>query len=327
MTAAFLCAFLVVNFVCCFYCNMPQTIPNLDRYTVNKHKTRQYNFYGLEGFGITSTDKHGFFNDSTVIPQEAKTICIGSSQTRAVGVDTSENYVSRLNILNSAYKAYNIGNDGKFMRDNLYRLPYIPKSFASCKLIILETPFLPTLTDWDEIILFLEANNTPIIKQNWKDRNIVFQIYRSLPFPYLHFSINQIKTLLKNRTDTVDNPVDLVQFGDKANRVMKLLKNRLGDMPVIIMYLPRVHLEKSGHITISNDDECQKILKEACEANHILYVYDQLSATFIENYETHRILPYGFLNSHIGQGHLNAEGHRMIAETLHKILQEEGLGQ
>ena len=184
------------------------------------------------------------------------------------------------------------------------------------------------MSEWNEIIRLLEANDAPIESQDWKDGNLLYRLYRSLPYAVLIRS-NVLKirdAQRKAKTDNTDS-MTMAQYKQKANHAMQLLRERLGDMPLIIMYLPRVHLEKDGHITISNDDERQKILKEVCETNHILYVYDQLSATFIENYETHRILPYGFLNSHIGQGHLNAEGHRMIAETLHKILQEEGLGQ
>ena len=328
MTAAFLCAFLVVNFACCFYSNSANAITNPDRYTEHKFKTKNHIFYGKEGYGITATDKNGFYNDGNVPPERANVLCIGSSQTEALQVHSNHRYVSQLNHLNSVYNAYSLGVSGQFLDKALFRLPYIPKSFPRCKLIINETPSLPTMPEWNEIIRLLEANDAPIESQDWKDGNLLYRLYRSLPYAVLIRS-NVLKIRDAQRKAKTDNndSMTMAQYKQKANHAMQLLRERLGDMPLIIMYLPRVHLEKSGHITISNDDECQKILKEACEANHILYVYDQLSATFIENYETHRILPYGFLNSHIGQGHLNAEGHRMIAETLHKILQEEGLGQ
>lgn len=42
-----------------------------------------------------------------------------------------------------------------------------------------------------------------------------------------------------------------------------------------------------------------------------------------KGYNEHRILPNGFIDSPIGSGHLNANGHRMIAELLGPILAQE----
>ena len=47
-----------------------------------------------------------------------------------------------------------------------------------------------------------------------------------------------------------------------------------------------------------------------------------MSVPFTESYRRKHVLPYGFLNSRIGTGHLNIYGHRIIADSLEKILED-----
>lgn len=322
LVAGFL-AFLGANVFSYFYYNAATGITNPDRYTKFKRETRKNNFYGKEGYGITITDENGFYNDGKVSPEIAEVLCIGSSHTEAIHVDTGKNWVSQMNVLNSAYNAYNLGISGQFIASSLYRLPFIPYFFHECKIIICETPHLGTLEDWEKIILYLENNDAPIKNVDWKKNSLIGKIYFS--FPYFELCLGQFNEL--KRGGGSPPSCDLQDYRKKVNCAMGLLRQRLGNMPLVIVYLPRIRLERDGHITITNDDERQTILKEACQANQILYVFDQLSSAFIENYEVHRILPYGFINSHVGQGHLNVEGHRIVAETLNKVLQEEGSAQ
>ena len=339
MISAFLGAFLVINFASFFYSNTARAITNPDRYTTTKHQSKAYNFYGREGYGITATDKNGFYNDGQVFPKDAGVLCIGSSQTEAVNVDMQENFVSVLNQRNPSLRAYNLGVSGSFLSSTLYRLPFIPQNFPKCTAIVAETPNLPTLEEWDKIIHLLENNDAPIENQDWKDSNIIFRLYRSMPYAsLLRQQINELRNSKKARMNKTTNipqegkqknikTAEAFEYRQKAHYALKLLRKKLGDMPLVIIYLPQLHFENNGTITITNDDELQKILKEACKTNHIMYGYDQLCSTFMENYETHRIVPYGFLNSQIGQGHLNVEGHRMVAETLYNIFEKEGIVQ
>ena len=333
MGAAFLCALFAANFLCFFYFNTAKSITNPKLYSTTKCKTQEYIFYGQEGYGITTTDINGFYNDGHVLPENARVICIGSSQTQAVQVNTNQNYVSQLNKLNSAYNTYNVGIGGQYLNETLYRLPYIPHNFPMCKIIINETPTLPTLKELDKIIHQLELNSAPIDNQDWKDKNLFFRLYRSMPYAGLLFSQLQelrettnVKTA-NNAGSKAAESIDLSEYRGKANYAMELLRNHLGDIPLIIVYLPSYRIEKDGSISATNDIKQKEILQEACESHQIVFVHDQIKTVWFRNYESNRRLPYGFQNSHVGQGHLNAEGHRMLAEVLHKILQEEGFGQ
>ena len=50
-----------------------------------------------------------------------------------------------------------------------------------------------------------------------------------------------------------------------------------------------------------------------------------MSERFLQAYEAEHILPHGFANTAMGQGHLNADGQRLVAEALYDaILEAEG---
>ena len=49
-----------------------------------------------------------------------------------------------------------------------------------------------------------------------------------------------------------------------------------------------------------------------------------LTQDFLDAYESEHILPHGFVNTAAGEGHLNAEGHEIIARALYEIIQQEG---
>jgi hypothetical protein len=55
--------------------------------------------------------------------------------------------------------------------------------------------------------------------------------------------------------------------------------------------------------------------------NGVLFV--DMTGVFISAYNTRRDLPYGFLNTAVGVGHLNKNGHAIIAVELFKRIQEQ----
>ena len=49
-----------------------------------------------------------------------------------------------------------------------------------------------------------------------------------------------------------------------------------------------------------------------------LKIFIDTDNDFIELYKTKHILPYGFINTKVGSGHLNKYGHEVIAKRLAK---------
>ena len=76
-------------------------------------------------------------------------------------------------------------------------------------------------------------------------------------------------------------------------------------------------------MTVASSPEYLRAFSEACEAAGVLFV--DMSERFLQAYEAEHILPHGFANTAMGQGHLNADGHRLVAEALYDaIVEAEG---
>lgn len=320
----FIFSFICINILSYFYFFSAKAITNWNGYTISKHQlNREYNFYGVEGFGITSMDGNGFNNDGLVKPKEAKIICIGSSQTEALQVNTSQNYVSKLNLLDKNFKAYNIGVSAQFLNKSLYRLPLIPKYFSSCKVIVAETPWFPTLKEMDEMIRILETNNVPINNLDWKDKRPLMKIYRNLPFASVmnrQFELLSKKGKNVNTHQTTDKE-DLQQYEKQIEYAIYLLRKQLKNTPIIFVYLPKFQMERNGQITFQKEKK-ESIIRKICGDNHIVFI--NMAPTFYNAYEKFRVLPYGFRNSAVGKGHLNENGHRLVALQLAATIYEKG---
>jgi hypothetical protein len=52
----------------------------------------------------------------------------------------------------------------------------------------------------------------------------------------------------------------------------------------------------------------------ACDQNGFTLI--NMAQSFLQTYDKDHVLPYGFINTAVGTGHLNKYGHRMIAQEL-----------
>ena len=89
---------------------------------------------------------------------------------------------------------------------------------------------------------------------------------------------------------------------------------------LIIVYHPSLILNKDGTASANVDQELSEFFATCCEKNGIIFLY--MSNQFLESYENESILPHGFTNTSIGTGHLNKNGHALIAESLYEIMKE-----
>ncbi len=48
-----------------------------------------------------------------------------------------------------------------------------------------------------------------------------------------------------------------------------------------------------------------------------------MTASFIKLYEQNHILAHGFINTAVGEGHLNKYGHKAIAEAVAAVIKED----
>ena len=89
------------------------------------------------------------------------------------------------------------------------------------------------------------------------------------------------------------------------------------DGKIILTYIPSLYLDNNG-MQVNDNPEINMLLQMAPEFD--IHVLDATIA-FKEKYNEEQIFPLGYWNTHYGPGHLNAEGHRTLADALYKILE------
>jgi hypothetical protein len=91
------------------------------------------------------------------------------------------------------------------------------------------------------------------------------------------------------------------------------------NLNVLIFYHPHLKINFDGSVSPDTDDEYLKLFKTVCDNNGIYFV--DMTEPFMQAYSEQDILPHGFWNTHVGEGHLNKNGHRIIAGELYNRIQ------
>jgi hypothetical protein len=93
------------------------------------------------------------------------------------------------------------------------------------------------------------------------------------------------------------------------------------DGEIIVVYVPRYSIEKDGSMVVDAEDEMDEFVS-ACRDNNIGLI--DMTEAYEEAYVSGHIVPNGFYNTNAGTGgHLNKNGHRLVAEQIIKYIEEE----
>ena len=91
-------------------------------------------------------------------------------------------------------------------------------------------------------------------------------------------------------------------------------------LKIIIVYHPETEIDDNGNLRTDTEPGLIDVFKQSCDENGI--VFADMTETFKAAYLRDHTLPYGFSNSPVGKGHLNKNGHAMVAEELYKLICE-----
>jgi hypothetical protein len=83
---------------------------------------------------------------------------------------------------------------------------------------------------------------------------------------------------------------------------------------LIIFYHPTLNIQKDGTVYERSDNDYLQVFQNICLNNDILFI--NMGNAFIKEYENNHVLPHGFSNTAVGRGHINKNGHRIIALEL-----------
>lgn len=110
---------------------------------------------------------------------------------------------------------------------------------------------------------------------------------------------------------------DEAGYEERLNNALAFLRNSYHGN-IIILNLPGTNLEMGALQIVSQKNE--DIFEKLCVQNDITYY--NMGEDYKKEYRQNHILPYGFMNTRPGAGHLNREGHRMVANALYELLKK-----
>jgi len=112
-----------------------------------------------------------------------------------------------------------------------------------------------------------------------------------------------------------ENVVNLRRFLEKISTPSR----EYGIQPIIFFH-PHMKLNSDGSASLDVDQRYVDLYRSVCEEQGIIFL--SLGDRFMREYEEKNVLPYGFWNTTPNAGHLNKDGHRMIADELCKVIDQ-----
>lgn len=291
----------------------------------------------MEGYSHITFNSIGFNDDEPIDTIKRKIFVIGDSYTEAFQVNRSDGYVALID------KIFNKNNIDaiKLARDSFVPLHYpivSSRYYHAYKpeltIIQLGSHTLGDLYDDDISISYGENDEiekfTLEVSDNDKKKNSIRGIinnsalsyyllrrYKHLILKTIH-KIKSLKDLFKSNNVTYSvSPKTTIQRND-VQRLSYVLKKISG--PVVVVYFP------DPKINIGNDianNTVRKLIKQASINAGVTFV--DLTKDFKSDFSLNNRLLNGFSNSKPGEGHLNKQGHILVAKKIISHLNSLGV--
>ncbi|MBQ9527465.1 MAG: SGNH/GDSL hydrolase family protein [Fretibacterium sp.] len=308
-------AFVILTVTCLLYYNLPVHAVCDDGVTDYKRKPYRFCSRGTEGFSLARTNNDGYFNLFDYEKDLPISVLImGSSHMEALQMMMRESTASRLNSMWNGI-VYNIGISGHSFLVCANNIQSASRKYCPTQYIIVETSSLSFLDKSLEDIVHGSFERIPS-----NAKGLLAILSRN---QYLRLLYHQIEAHLKRWN--ADKTIELTR--EEANNNPELLSKVFCKMrdaaqssgaKLIIAYHPGVALNEDGSLRIVSDEEVTAQFAGLCKETGIHFL--DMSSRFLEEYNRDYTLPYGFCNTSVGKGHLNREGHRMMADELFKLM-------
>lgn len=309
--AAILCAVVIP------YAKTPVHIENPDGNTDYVWEANSLWCKMTEGISFGRFDAKGFNNREVI--EDPDIVVVGSSHSEAVNVMPSESYAAVLGeAFRDVYTVYNMGISDHFFIKLCKYLPKTVEQNPSAKYIIMET-YNVAVTRED-----VDALRNGTVSYSSSHNGGLIGLMQRLPFPrlvYQQLDRGLKDLLLDKKEDTpAEEPEEFTPDEAVYDDFFAYLQEAVGnsDVRLIIMYHPTGTLQQDGSASFGENDAALEMFGSKCQENGISFV--DMTQPFTQMYETEHKLPHGFITGQIGTGHINADGHRKIAEELAKCI-------
>ncbi|MCR5673106.1 MAG: hypothetical protein K6F87_05265 [Lachnospiraceae bacterium] len=324
-------AAVICNVSCFAFYNPLQELKREHGSTTGFLLPNSHGVYGLEGYCAASVDQNGYVNRDIPRADEYYVVA-GASHTEGLFIPEKYRYSDLLSDMlydDGLAHTVNIGKSGNFFSVVLQHLDGILGEFPDAKGIIIETDSLAydTKALYDSMIQTGydpdETAGSILSSMDGRTRTVI-KVKQALPL--LRELHKQYYTYLDSVRSS-DSGSDILDpdfwrseyegdFETALDDLMKYLRNST-DQQIVILYHPAISLEEDGSMKILTNN-AEGYYKKVCADNDIIFV--DMTERFLQAYEEEHIIPYGFNNTAPGEGHINRQAHKMIAEELAEVL-------
>lgn len=320
---AVLLALVVLDLFCAWYYAPTSYLLDPDRATDLIRQPDAFTSRATEGFASMRMDDQGYNN--AVLPGDEGifVLMMGSSHTEALNVPQDQNAAAQLQALLSeagySGAVYNIGISSHTFARNAANLPRALKKFQPTGYVVIETADVLMFTAAvhaarDDIMEPLPQTDSPL--PAWlTNRPLAATLYRQW---------GNLTSEEEEQVDTSYIPPDILERYQQALTELFVQMRTEADaagVELIFYYHPHLALTESGKAEPMTQQQCLGAFSAACQEAGIPFL--DLSETFLAAYEADFTLPHGFVNTSPGKGHLNADGHAMIARALFEFIEEK----
>ena len=284
----------------------------------------------IEGIGITRIDSHGYANPWGKELDQELVLCIGASYVQSKEVMENQKYTALLNEKLSSgdkLKVYNLSRDAYMYPEIVAGFSAAVEEFPQTKIAVIDV----SSTDYS-----LEELEGALVQREYSKDQVGDKLYANLSamekikikikdyLPITSILKHQLSQIQKGTKEDVINKeqvqeISKAEYMAAVDATMKQMKKNFAGK-IIILYHPIVLLNEDGTISLK-EQKYQELFAEACEQNGIVFV--DMGEDFLQAYEEDYILPYGFHNTTMGEGHINKYGHEMIADKLYETIEKE----
>lgn len=318
-----LAGILLLDIFCAFYYNPTGYIVS-DGATDLIREPGAFTSRATEGIAWMTMDENGYNNPFTPGEGDISVLMMGSSHTEALNVMPEDSVSARLEALLHADgfdgRVYNIGMSSHTLVRNISNFASALDQFEPTDYVIIETADVIMYTSSLRDAMAGTLEPLPATGMDMPglitDRPLLRTLYRQ----YMNLTGEEHVELYADYI-----PEDTMgRYEAALTEAFAMLRAEADDhgVELIIYYHPHMTLSADGSsVTPATQVQCAEVFSRACAANSITYL--DMSAAFTEYYGARRALPHGFSNTVAGTGHLNPEGHALIAGELYGIITEK----
>lgn len=307
------------------YSNSGIHITNPSKATDYCWEPYQYKANMTEGFSWLKMDADGFNNVSSLSELgEVDILIMGSSHMEAVNVSKPENTAALLNRLAPEYSTYNIGVSGHQIYQCVNNLDSAVAYYNPAKYVVIETDRIELDTDMMQSVINDEFARIPSY-----DSGLLYSVQKKIPavLPVYRQIKNWRAASSKQAANASAAGIPVENRGDVSEKeyqeildsFLDKIRNACGDKETIIFYHPPTGINAAGQF-ITGDQSKVNEFRESCEDKGLHFI--DMEDDFKALYENDHILAHGFVNTAVGEGHLNRHGHKAIAARLIKMFKE-----